>query len=106
MIIQSASNFAWSTNTQDLKRFMEDGAVDYLNEKTRGFILDYVNIKEGYRNQGIAHLTDYSYLIAPVFKALEGTLIQIAEDLAIDSGKASHKIGTVFSEFTFGLIWL
>jgi len=97
-MLNPSNQFGWSHNPNDLAILMSREVLNWLEEKQKRFILDYINIKEGYKQFGIIGLSDYSYLITPIFKALEGVLIQIAEEIGLDIEKYQFKIGVVFSE--------
>jgi len=75
-----------------------DDVVSWLNSKIAGFLIDYMCIKSAAQEFSIKGLTDYSYLITPAFKALEGTLLEIGKELGLDIEKHKHKIGVIFNE--------
>ena len=72
----------------------------WLDAKVKDLILDYAIIQEHFYEHGIGvgNLLDFSYLITPAFKALEGTLIQIAKGLGFDLEKHRYRVGVVFDE--------
>ncbi len=97
-MINPNNQFGLSSDPNYLSTLMDQRVVNWLNEKQKRFFLDYVNIEEGYKQFGVIGLSDYSYLITPAFKGLEGTLIQIAEELGFDLKKYDFKIGVIFNE--------
>lgn len=104
-MIHPERSFEWSRGPLDLQRVMDAGVVNWLEPKQRGLLIDYVNIQEGFKQFGISSLSDYSYLITPAFKALEGVLIQIAEELQFDVEAHKHSIGAVFDEDKLALFY-
>lgn len=83
---------------ENLKELMYVDVVEWLNEKVVNFLCDYLSIKRAFESYGVGNLSDYSYLMTPSFKALEGTLIQLGDSLGFDLEQYNHKIGVVFSE--------
>lgn len=57
-----------------------------------------MSIKHNANIYSIDGLWDYSYLITPAFKALEGTLLKIGEELGFDIKKFKHRVGLIFKE--------
>ncbi len=82
----------------DVMLLFKPEVYNWLHEKTRLLITDYFTIKNSYQHYGVSGLSDYSFLITPAFKALEGTLIQIGNELGFDLKNAEHRIGVVFNE--------
>ena len=66
--------------------YLEEGIIDYLLDS---LALEKYNIIE----QTVNRFNDYSFLTAPAYKALEGFLFQIAEDLELPSGKNLDAVG-------------
>jgi len=89
---------AWSRDTGALDQFIDNRVRTWLNERTRNFLRDYMNIKYVSQTHMMEGLWDYSYLIMPAFKALEGTMFQIGECLGFDSEKYKNKVGGMFSQ--------
>ncbi len=81
-----------------LLAILDAKVINWLDEDVKDLLLDYIAIRKGYENYAIGGLKDYSYLITPAFKALEGTLIQIAKRLGFNLEKYNFQIGVVFSE--------
>lgn len=61
------------------------------------FLLDYINIKYTSKTCFIDNMHDYSYLIMPAFKALEGTMFQIGRQLGFDVERYKYRIGFMFN---------
>lgn len=89
---------AWSDRTEDLRQFIDIKVRDWLNDRIRGLLLDYLNIKYVSKGSAVGGLHDYSYLIMPAFKALEGTMLHIGLKLGFDIEKYQYKTGRIFSE--------
>ncbi len=85
-----------SEEVTELFKLYKVEVISWLYPKTKELILDYLAIKNS--SLVVNNLSDYSYLVTPIFKALEGSLLQIGEDLGFDFEKYSFKIGVVFSE--------
>lgn len=81
-----------------LETFLDNKVRIWLNERIRLFLLDYINIKYVSQTYYMSSIWDYSYLIMPAFKALEGTMLQIGEQLNFDINKYKYKVGLIFSE--------
>jgi len=81
-----------------LQDFMYPNVVYWLNPRIKNFLIDYMCIKKGAEDFGISGLSDYSYLITPAFKALEGTLLKIGGELGFDLAKYKFRVGVVFSD--------
>ncbi len=82
--------------TLDLIATYDPRVISWLDNKVNLLLTDYLGIRNS--PYGIVNMSDYSYLITPAFKALEGTLIQIARELGLNVEKADIRIGVVFSE--------
>jgi len=91
---------SWSNDPLMLKDFMYHDVVMWLDKKIKRFLLDYQNIKYFTQDYGVDNLSDYSYLITPAFKALEGTLLQIGKELGFDLSKYKYRVGGIFSDET------
>jgi hypothetical protein len=89
----------WSRDVNKLDEFLTNPVRVWLDTKTREFLLDYLNIKYC-SNKGyvINDIYDYSYLMMPAFKALEGTMLQIGRELSFDLKKYDYSVGGIFSE--------
>lgn len=100
MLVSPKNIFSPGRNFQWLSDLMDQKVIDWLDIKTKNLLLDYLVLRKSYEEYAIGKesITDYSYLITPAFKALEGTLIQIARELGIDLEKYKFKIGVIFSE--------
>lgn len=98
MLIQPGQQYNPGRNSSWLTTLIDPQVTNWLDDKTKSFLLDYLMIREGYKSWGVVGLTDYSYLITPAYKALEGTLLQIAESLNFDVNKYNFRIGVIFSE--------
>ena len=83
-----------------LSEVLNPKTLSWLPVKVKDLILDYHIIKMCFMEYGIGHssLSDFSYLITPAFKALEGTLIHVGEQLGFPLKEAKYKAGVVFSE--------
>ena len=84
----------------ELNEVLHPSVTEWLPVKVKDLILDYLIIKASFMEHGIGNssLSDFSYLITPAFKALEGTLLQIAEQLGFPLKEVNYKVGVVFSE--------
>lgn len=82
----------------DLSSLYKSEVLSWLNADIKQLLLDYLTIKNSYKQFGLRRLSDYSFLITPAFKALEGVLIQIGEELDFDLEKYNFKVGVVFSD--------
>jgi hypothetical protein len=98
MLINPASSYSPGRDYGWINTLVSSTVTDWLEPKTKDLILDYLVIREGYKSWAITGLSDYSYLITPAFKALEGTLIQIAKNLGFKLEDYGYKIGVVFNE--------
>ena len=76
--------------------FMDHTVVNWMGVKQKGLLLDYFNIKHAWNDYALAGLSDYSYLVTPAYKALEGVLIQVAQELGLPGPE--WKVGAVFSD--------
>jgi hypothetical protein len=75
----------------DVNAWLEWGILDLIR--------DYYLIREHFYEHAIgAGISDYSYLITPAFKALEGTLLQVANRLGLNLEKSSYRIGWILSK--------
>lgn len=85
---------------QDIIDHLGAGVVAWLPTKVRDLLRDYFVIKRAFLEHGIGNtsLYDFSYLITPAFKALEGTLLHIAEELRLDTEKSRFRIGWIFKQ--------
>ena len=72
--------------------------VAWLDVNVKRFLRDYLSINANAHYYTIVGLWDYSYLITPAFKALEGTLLKIGEELGLDVKKYKHKVGAIFND--------
>jgi hypothetical protein len=69
-----------------LKNNFEDSTLRYLQESILNYLLDNVALERNEVVKKIEYeLNDFSFFIAPSYKALEGFLFQIAEDLELPS---------------------
>ena len=89
---------SYTRDQSHLETFLDNKVRIWLNERARLFLLDYINIKYVSQTYYIPNIWDYSYLIMPAFKALEGTMLQIGEQLGFDITKYKYKVGLMFSE--------
>lgn len=89
---------SWNNNLERLRDFMYPEVVAWLDRKIKQFLLDYINIKYFSKDYGVNNLSDYSYLITPAFKALEGTLLQIGKELGFDLNKYKYRVGVMFND--------
>lgn len=87
-----------SKQKSELYEIMYDDVISWLNYRISGFLIDYESIKSAAQDFCIEGLSDYSYLITPAFKALEGTLLEIGKELGLNIEKYKHKIGVIFNE--------
>lgn len=92
------NTMSWTRISTALEEFMYPEVVMWLDEKIKEFLLDYLNIKYFSKDYGVDNLSDYSYLITPAFKALEGTLMQIGGELGFDLNKYKYRVGVIFSD--------
>jgi hypothetical protein len=86
----------FSRTPHALDSLMDTPVIDWLQTKQRELLIDYVNIKYCWNDYGISDLSDYAYLVAPAYKALEGVLIQIAKELGLPD--RPYRIGAVYDE--------
>ena len=70
----------------------------WLNEPIQELVKDYFAIRNSHNEFGVAGLSDYSYLVTPAFKALEGFLIQVGEKLGLKSDQYNFRVCVVFSD--------
>ena len=90
---------SWSRDHATLDKHIGTQTRIWLDDKTKELLLDYVNIKYVVSNGGyVDNVHDYSYLIMPTFKALEGTTLQIGRELGFDIEKYKYKTGIIFNE--------
>ena len=76
---------------RDVRNWLEWGILDLIR--------DYYLVQEHFFEYGLGNgISDYSYLITPAFKALEGTLLQIAKGLEFDLTKYNYKVGWILDE--------
>ena len=80
------------------KNFSRDTLL-YLEEKIINHLLDSVTLEFPGLNlsaQTNGRFNDYSFLTAPAYKALEGFLFQIADDLKLPSSVNNNKIAGAY----------
>ena len=72
----------------------------WLPAKVLDLLRDYFVIRRAFFEYGIGNgsLSDFSYLITPAFKALEGTLLHIAQNLQFDVEKYRFRVGWIFRQ--------
>ncbi len=78
-----------------LKQLLSDGTLDYLDEKIINHLMDQIIIR-GYFSQFTSKFNDFSFLIAPAYKALEGYLFQLAKDLKLPSAGNGNLVGSYY----------
>jgi hypothetical protein len=88
----------YSTREEFIDTFMDDKVRKWLDQKIKRFLIDYLNIKYVSKDFAIEYLWDYSYLMMPAFKALEGTMLQIGAQLGFDIEKYQYSVGVMFNE--------
>lgn len=89
----------WSRDVSALDKFISNPVRIWLDDKTNQLLLDYLNIKYcSGKGCVINAIYDYSYLIMPAFKALEGTMLQIGRELGFDLEKYDYSVGGIFSQ--------
>lgn len=79
--------------------------IEWLEDKVKDLLMDYLTIQESSKQMGTGDLSDYSFVTTPAFKALEGTLIQIAKELGFEAEKYRFKIGVVFDDKNIELFY-
>ncbi len=77
---------------------MYDDVVRWLDINIKRLLRDYMSIKHNANIYSIDGLWDYSYLITPAFKALEGALLKVGEELGFDIKKYKHRVGLIFND--------
>lgn len=76
---------------QKLLRKIDRATLHYLDEKIIDHLLDSVCLEEKNVLSSLdGMLNDYSYFTAPAYKAFEGYLFQIAQDLGLPSGRKEN----------------
>lgn len=83
---------------QYLNEIMYSDVLSWLDQKIWNFLIDYLNIKTFTDKFEPKGLSDYSYLITPAFKALEGTLLQIGTELGFKVEEYKFRVGVIFNE--------
>jgi vesicle coat complex subunit len=80
-----------------LKNNFEDSTLRYLQESILNYLLDNVALERNEVVKKIEYeLNDFSFFIAPSYKALEGFLFQIAEDLELPSKGNEELVGSYY----------
>ncbi len=75
----------------------DENVLDYLSEKVLNHIADSMTTEELFKNDLIKNrFNDYSFLTAPAYKALEGFLFQIAEELDLSSSGNKNLAGSYY----------
>ncbi|KKQ18216.1 MAG: hypothetical protein US31_C0007G0022 [Berkelbacteria bacterium GW2011_GWA1_36_9] len=82
-----------------IKANFDTVTLDYLSEKIINHLADSIrvecmDIEQSFRNQ----FNDFSFFTAPAYKAFEGFLFQIADDLRLPSSGNTKFVGTYFDE--------
>ena len=81
-----------------LYTLMNPGVVRWLDINIKRLLCDYLSIKANANTCSIGGLWDYSYLITPAFKALEGTLLKIGGEIGLDVKKYNNMVGKIFND--------
>ena len=82
-----------------LTEHLDPEVNDWLEWPVKDLIRDYYLIQEHFYEYGIGiGISDFSYLITPAFKALEGALLQIARELGFDLEKKKYRVGWILDE--------
>jgi len=80
----------------NLKKIFDHKTLLFLEEKILDHLVDEVILLES-RIPGAQAITDFSFLMAPAYKALEGFLLQLAKDLELPSGSNPKNAGGYFA---------
>jgi len=70
----------------------------YLSERVINHLLDSLELEKYCNEQWRNQFNDFSFLTAPAYKAFEGFLFQIAQDLNLPSSGDPRFVGTYFDE--------
>ena len=83
-----------------LLKYLNENVVRWLPVKVRNLLADYLRLKANATSLEKAGFYDYSFLMTPAFKAFEGTLIKVGEELGLNIDKKPHKIsvGSILNE--------
>ncbi|MCF7830420.1 hypothetical protein K9M41_00245 [Candidatus Gracilibacteria bacterium] len=79
-----------------LKKIFDHKTLLFLEEKILDHLVDEVILLEA-RIPGAQAVTDFSFLMAPAYKALEGFLFQLAKGLELPSGSNPENAGGYFA---------
>ncbi len=88
--------------TTRLERYFSLEVYNWLDEKIKQLLLDYLTLKDNYDlpsnlSSSKEYFYDYSFLLTPAFKALEGTIIQIGKELDLPVEKNKYSVGGFFN---------
>lgn len=82
-----------------LERTFEESTLDYLDERVINHLLDSLALESSQKDvlkESRNRFNDYSFLTAPAYKALEGFLFQIAENLNLPSSGNEKLAGSYY----------
>jgi len=84
-----------SQPTQQLQVLFDQNVLFYLSELVVNHLLDSLTLNK-YIHPNINDFNDFSFFTAPAYKALEGFLFQIAEDLNLPSSGRGNLAGSYY----------
>ncbi len=73
----------------------DQNVLFYLSERVINHLLDSLTLNK-YINSNVNDFNDFSFFTAPAYKALEGFLFQIAEDLNLPSSGKNNLAGSYY----------
>ncbi len=79
-----------------LENILDKGTLLYLDEKIINHLLDSEVVRDSVSDIVRNRCNDFSFFTAPAYKALEGFLFQIAEDLQLLSAGKSNLVGSYY----------
>lgn len=85
-------------SVEKLTRNFDLQTLHYLSERVVNYLLDSLQMEEFWRDDFRDRFNDFSFYTAPAYKAFEGFLFQIAEDLELPSSGDPKFVGTYFDE--------
>jgi len=82
----------------DLNHNFDANVLNYLSERIINHLADSINLDNLWREQFKEKFNDFSFFTAPAYKALEGFLFQIAQELGLPSSGNPKFVATYFDE--------
>ncbi|GEM_PF-6866687 len=84
-----------SQHTATLEALFDKQVLFYLSERIINHLLDSLTLSK-YIHSNIRDFNDFSFFTAPAYKALEGFLFQIAEDLDLPASGNNNLAGSYY----------